>query len=882
MADPVEDVHEPLRRDVRLLGQILGDVIREHASGEIYDAVEKVRTLAKQSRDGDAAATRNLEQFLRNLPVDDAIPVARAFAYFLTLANIAEQHHRVRRRRDHQRDPSGTPQRGSIQDALQRIIAHGETPERIAEVAGQLRIELVFTAHPTEITRRTQLAKHQRVAAALDRLDAPQLTPGERADTHEKLRREISALWLTPNVRRQRPTPEDEARAGFAVIEHTLWDALPTHLRELDRTLYECAGRGLELEASPIRFASWMGGDRDGNPNVTPDSTRRVVWLARWMAADLFLRDVQRLRDELSMATCSPSLRKLVKAAAEPYRAFLRSVREKLDGTRKRAQAELEGQRPPEVPYYADSAQLRRDLNLCYDSLHETGAHLIAQGILTDTLRRVAAFGLELLPLDLRQESARHTQAWDVITQNLGAGTYSQWDEEQRIRFLEQYPTSKGLPQTKDAGAPVTDVLDTLRVAASLPRESLGAYVISMTHAASDIIAVHVLQRAAGVDPPLPVVPLFETLSDLQRAPGIMRRLLDCQTYRGGLRLQGQQVMLGYSDSAKDAGLFAAHWALYEAQVELVSLFRKADVPLTIFHGRGGTVGRGGGGAHAAVLSLPPGAVEGRLRVTEQGEIIHARFGLAGIALRTLELYTSSVLEATLMPPRAPDPAWRSTVETMAQASARGYRDVVQGQPRLPEYFEAATPANELGQLNIGSRPARRQKAPTLENLRAIPWVFGWTQNRMILPGWLGVGDALAAARDSGSWGRVEQMRSQWPFFAATLDMVEMVLAKVDWAVADRYNNALVPSDLQSIGRDLKTRYESTVQLVLKALGHQTLLEGNPVLRRSISVRNPYVDPLNVLQVEYLRRLAETEDPRLNEALLITINGVAHGMRNTG
>ncbi len=877
-----DDPHAPLRADIRLLGDTLGDVIRSQAGDEVFQAVERVRAFSKKGRAGDEDAQDQLQKALRELPIDQAVPVARGFAHFLRLSNIAEQHHRIRRRRDHERDSASGPQRGSLADSFGRLLAAGVDPKEMWRRVCDMHVELVLTAHPTEITRRTVLAKHQRLADLLSDLDHDDLTPPERGRLETTLRREVLALWETDELRRDRPTPEDEARGGYAVIEKVLWDAIPEFLRNLDAQLKEAAGVGLPVDAAPITIGSWMGGDRDGNPNVTPETTRRVVLLARWMAADLYVREINALRDELSVRSATQELRDRAGDDPEPYRAVLRQARDRLEATRDRIEMLLDGGVPQDRPFYQTTAELAEPLELCRGSLAASGMKELADGRLLDILRRLAVFGLHLVRIDLRQEASRHTEALDAITRHLGAGSYAEWDEDERREWLVQAleaPEPAALDGL-NASEPVEDVLETCRVATALPRENLGAYVISMAAAPSDVLAAEYLQRVTGADRPLRVVPLFETLDDLTNAGASVRALLDIPSYRKRVVDAGLEVMVGYSDSAKDAGLLAASWALYRAQEELVAACDEAGVSLTIFHGRGGTVGRGGGPAHAAIGSLPPGSVEGTLRVTEQGEVIQSRFGLPGIALRSLELYATAVLEATLDPPPEPSDAWRDLMDAMAGAARDAYRGVL-ATDGFVDYFRAATPETEISRLNIGSRPAHRGQDGGLDTLRAIPWVFAWTQNRLILPGWLGVGEGLAAGRQRDADGLAGMVRS-WPFLASTLDQVEMVLAKADAWVSGRYDQDLVPAALRPLGDQLRKRYGHTVEEVKRCLGRKDLLEANPVLKRSIRVRNPYVDPLNVLQVEFLRRLRHEDDDAIRRALHLTINGVAQGMRNTG
>ncbi len=877
------DPHKPLRDDIRLLGSLLGDTLRGQAGVELFEAVERVRALSKRARAGDEQAFAELTRALSTMPVESAVPLARAFASFLNLANIAEQHHRIRRRRAYQRDPATPPQRASCEETFRGLIADGVSPEELHRSVSGLQVELVLTAHPTEVMRRTLKQKYDRIAECLALRDRGDLTVFESEELLAALRREIHAIWETDELRRERPTPVDEARWGFVVVEQTLWNVVPRFLRAIDRELRRSTGRPLPVEVAPIRFGSWMGGDRDGNPAVTAQVTEEVCLRARWMAAELLYREIDALRDELSMVEATEELREAARGAREPYREVLRGVRARLLATRRHVEARLAGRSPDPEPIYDDPRQLAETLRLCYRSLVATGEAPIAEGRLTDVLRQLACFGLTLVRLDLRQESARHTEALDALTRHRGAGSYASWDEERRLRFLldELTAPESGWPDDLPASDPVRDVVETFRVAARQPPEALGAYVISMARAPSDVLAVELLQRMAGLAPPLRVVPLFETVDDLRGADRTLRRLLETPWYRDKIG-DRQEVMIGYSDSAKDGGRLAAAWELYTAQERLVEASREHRVHLTLFHGRGGTVGRGGGPIYLAVLSQPPGSVRGRLRVTEQGEMIQAKFGLPGIAARTLELYTTATLRATLRPAPPVPSEWRETMDGLADASREAYRARVTD-PEFIEYFRTVTPVEALGDLNIGSRPARRRPGDGIGTLRAIPWIFAWTQMRLMVPSWLGVGTALEHALREGRQDRLREMFRGWPFFRATIDLIEMVLAKVSPEIAAQYEWRLSPERLRAVGAELRSLFRETAESIRAVTGHERLLEDNPVLRRSIDVRNPYVDPINLVQIELLHRLREApEDERLREALLVTINGVAAGMRNTG
>jgi phosphoenolpyruvate carboxylase len=891
-----KDPHKPLRDDVRLLGELLGETLRRDEGITHFERVERVRALAKLTRTGTGGEDfETLADEMRAMPVDAALPVARSFAHFLNLANIAEQHHRVRRRREIEREPGGRPQQASIEEALPRLMHSGVSGDTLYDAICCLRIELVITAHPTEIMRRTLQHKYNRIADALAGRDRPDLTPLERESLLQAMRREIAGAWHTEEVRRERPSPLDEVRSGMAVFEETIWNAVPEFCRSLDRTLRMVTGRGLPLDVAPIRFGSWIGGDRDGNPSVTPDVTRRAALMSRWTALSLYAREIEALRFELSMTRASEELQARAGGTYEPYRSVLRELQRRAEASLRIAGQELAGvESAPDPMALGDIEDLAEPLRLCDRSLRSAGNDVIADGRLADVLRRVAAFGLTLVRLDVRQEASQHTDAVDAIARHLGMGSYASWPEERRIDFLLNLLTqNRRLPlDGLQADARVTELLDTFRMIAAIPRDSLGAYVITQAGRASDVLAVELLQREAGVKRPLRVVPLFETARDLRASADVMNGLLSIPWYRTRvMRDEGrQEVMVGYSDSAKEIGRLAAAWELYKAQETIVAACRDHDVPITLFHGRGGSVGRGGGPTYLAIQSQPPGSVDGTLRVTEQGEMIQAKFGLPGIAVRTLEVYMTATLEATLSKPRGVDHEWRATMERVAAAARAGFRRTVYDDPRFLRYFSAATPEAELDALHIGSRPARRTSDGGLQTLRAIPWQFAWTQTRLLLASWLGVDEMLGAAVSGADRDVCRRMYREWPFFRSTVDLIEMALAKADAGIAAHYDRYLVGPDLHDLGRELRARLIRAANAVLEITGHTRLLEENAVLRRSIDVRNPYVDPINIIQVELLRRLRqlgqkEPEDAdivQLRRALLVTINGVAAGMRNTG
>lgn len=884
-------VNTPLRDDVRLLGDLLGQCLRQQAGEDLYQTIETIRQASVTTRGEQGAALSSLRDLLS--PLDDAtlLEVARAFSQFLNLSNIAEQHHRERLHRQHQRYPGDPGGDQGIRDVLQRLQEEQIPGDVIEGTLRDLSVELVLTAHPTEVTRRTLIRKYDQMADLLGELDRPDLTDDELAFRREKLYRLILAAWSTDEIRRERPTPVDEAKWGFATIEQSLWQAVPEMVRQLERELAEQGLPQPPADWAPVRLASWMGGDRDGNPNVTAPVTREVLLLARWMAADLYLRDVENLLADLSMETASDELLAETGHSHEPYRVILRQVRQRLKLTRRQMEARVENLPVPEGEGFQRREELLAPLQLIDRSLRAVGLGDIADGDLKNTLRRLNCFGITLLCLDIRQESTRHRDAVDAVTRYLQLGSYADWPEERKQAFLVEELQARrpliddGFYRSEECSDEVAEVLATCRVIAEQGSEGLGAYVISMARAPSDVLAVMLLQKIAGVSEPMRVVPLFETLDDLDNAEDTMSALLAVPFYRQRVA-GGQEVMIGYSDSAKDAGFLGAAWAQYRSQEKLTALFAEHQIPLTLFHGRGGSISRGGSPTRMALLSQPPGSVAGRIRVTEQGEVIRFKYGRPAVAVFNLAQYVAATLEATLLPPRAAKPQWREQMQTLTDVSVAGYRSVVQEEPELVRYLRTVTPETELSRLALGSRPARRKKDAGISSLRAIPWVFAWTQIRLMLPAWLGTGAALEAAQADPEQNRtVQEMVAQWPFFQGVVDMLEMVLAKADLRVAAWYEQRLAGEDvdLARLGEVLRERLTGTVNALSALTGREDLLDNNPVMRWSIRVRDPYTDPLHLLQAELMARLRQQDgDKVLESALMVTIAGIAAGLRNTG
>ncbi|MEI2267500.1 phosphoenolpyruvate carboxylase [Erwinia sp. CGal63] len=883
----MNEQYSAMRSNVSMLGKLLGDTIKDALGENILDRVETIRKLSKSSRAGNDVHRQELLSTLQNLSNDELLPVARAFSQFLNLTNVAEQYHTISPKGE------GANHQELLTKTFERLKQQPNLTEaKIREAIESLSLELVLTAHPTEITRRTLIHKLIEVNNCLKQLDHNDLSDYDRSQIMRRLRQLVAQAWHTDEIRKYRPTPVDEAKWGFAVVENSLWEGVPAFLRELYEQVEASFGVKLPVDFVPVKFTSWMGGDRDGNPNVTAKITRHVLQLSRWKATDLFLRDIAVLVSELSMSECTPEVRELCgnPEALEPYREIMKNLRAQLLATQAYLERRLKGERPSRpANLLISNDQLWEPLYACYQSLQACGMGIIANGQLLDTLRRVKCFGVPLVRIDLRQESTRHTDAIAEITRYLGLGDYASWSEADKQAFLISELTSKRplLPRQWQPGAETQEVLDTCRVAAEAPQGSIAAYVISMAKTPSDVLAVHLLLKEAGIPFAMPVAPLFETLDDLNNANDVMRQLLDIGWYRGFI--QGKQmVMIGYSDSAKDAGVMAASWAQYQAQDSLIKTCEKAGIALTLFHGRGGTIGRGGAPAHAALLSQPPGSLKGGLRVTEQGEMIRFKYGLPEVTISSLTLYTSAILEANLLPPPEPEAAWCGIMDQLSADSCAMYRGYVRENADFVPYFRSATPEQELGKLPLGSRPAKRRASGGVESLRAIPWIFAWTQNRLMLPAWLGAGAALQKAMQAGHQDQLEAMCRNWPFFSTRLGMLEMVFAKADLWLAEYYDQRLVERSLWPLGKQLRDQLDSDIKAVLTIANDAHLMADQPWIAESIALRNVYTDPLNVLQAELLHRSrlqeanGEEPDPRVEQALMVTIAGVAAGMRNTG
>ncbi|KAJ4733094.1 Phosphoenolpyruvate carboxylase [Rhynchospora pubera] len=924
------------------------DILQYLHGSELREMVQECHELSVQyETERDPSRLDELGSVLMSLHPNDAIVVASSFSNMLNLANLAEEVQIAYRRRNKlvKRDFShegSAPTESDIEETLMRLVTDlKKSPQEVFDALKSQTVDLVFTAHPTQSIRRSLLQKHARIRDCLTEYCAKDIFANDKKELDEALQREIRAAFRTDEIRRTPPTPQDEMRAGMSYFHETIWKGVPKFLRRVDTALKKIGiNERIPYSVPLIQFSSWMGGDRDGNPRVTPEVTRDVSLLARMMAANLYNSQIEELMFELSMWRCSEELqiradqierntKRFAKhykefwkpiPPTEPYRVVLGDLRDKLYNTRERSgQLLARGKSDiPEDATFTNVEQFLEPLELCYRSLCSCGDRSIADGSLLDFMRQLSTFGLTLVKLDIRQESDRHTDVMDAITKHLGIGSYREWSEDKRQEWLLSELQSKrplfgsDLPKTDE----ITDVLGTFEVMAELPSDTFAAYIISMATVPSDVLAVELLQRECRVKKPLRVVPLFERLADLEAAPATMARLFSVDGYLDRIDRK-QEVMIGYSDSGKDAGRLSAAWALYKAQEELVKVAKEYGVKLTMFHGRGGTVGRGGGPTHLALLSQPPETINGSLRVTVQGEVIEQAFGEQRLCFRTLQRFTAATLEHGMNPPVPPKPEWRELMDEMAVVATEEYRSIVFKDPRFVEYFRLATPELEYGRMNIGSRPSKRKPSGGIESLRAIPWIFAWTQTRFHLPVWLGFGAAFkhVMQKDSKNIQTLREMYKEWPFFRVTLDLLEMVFAKGDPGIAALYDNLLVSEDLKSFGEKLRANYEETKELLLLVAGHVNLLEADPYLKQRLSLRDSYITTLNVCQAHTLKRMREPQSkeeasprpclskeftnsdkpdelvqlnpaseyaPGLEDTLILTMKGIAAGMRNTG
>ena len=889
-----------LSKTIRLLGEILGNIIKEQEGLSVFNKIEKIRALSKSSRGKRSKNTINrsftkLKREISKLNAKDTLVIARSFSKFLDFSNIAESLFSIHNIHDHNiRKTQETNEIVILEEAILDVFKNKSLSlNKFYETAKNLKIEIVLTAHPTEVKRRTLIQKYAKVNHLLDsfnnlRIFTKQNINLEKNLLQNNLHEEITSVWKTDEIKRSRPTPVEEAKWGLAVIEDSLWNAIPKICSRFNNSVKYYTNKDLPINFSPIVFGSWMGGDRDGNPNVTAKTTKEVILLSRWEAANLYEKEFTKLIQSLSLHDCSKKIKKVVGKTRVPYRVFLRPIRNKLNQTQKEIESCLKENRKPKQTLLVQSInEIIQPLNDVYRSLSLVKCQIIADGIVLDLIRRAHTFGLNLTKLDIRQEAARHYKLITSVCKKLGIADYSKLSEEAKIQFLsKEYKSRRPLiPQNIKLDADDRETWKTFKMISESPRECLGAYVISMASNVSDILVVMLLQKEAGIKSCLRIVPLFETLSDLQNSHIVMENLFKHSWYVNYFK-KNQEIMIGYSDSSKDAGKFAASWAQYCAQEKLGNIATKYNIKLTLFHGRGGSVGRGGGPVYAALLSQPPGTVNARTRVTEQGEVIQQKYGSESLAEYSLGTYIGAVLEATLSPPIQPKKEWRNLMDEMSILSSESYRGYLNNNKNFLRYFDEITPKNILGKLYIGSRPSKRKKSQDIKDLRAIPWVFAWTQIRLVLPAWLGTTEALQLASRGKNKLILKDMLYRWPFFYEMMDMLDMILTKTNQRVIEYYEECLADNDLKKIGRNLRKNLSLLIGLNKKLIPSH-ILNQRKEFRKSILVRDTYAEILNLLQANIMLRLSKKNIDRkqkeiLMEAMIVTISGISAAMKNTG
>ncbi|MDD3352151.1 phosphoenolpyruvate carboxylase [Zoogloea sp.] len=913
-----DDKDLPLRDDIRLLGRVLGDTVRAQEGEAVFDLVESIRQSSiRFRRHEDHAARRELEATLDSLSRDQTIDVVRAFSYFSHLSNIAEDQHHIRRSRAHQIAGSA-PREGSLAHALERAFAAGLGSPELVSFFDTANIVPVLTAHPTEVQRKSILNCQMVIARLLDERDRMQLTPEEQDINQEALRRAVLTLWQTRMLRTEKLSVMDEVSNGLSYFDYTFLRELPRLYASVEDRLAanDRTWGALELP-NFMRVGSWIGGDRDGNPFVTAEVLEKTLATQAEKVLTHYMDEVHTLGSQLSIAqglvSASDALLRLAEASPdgsphrsdEPYRRALTGVYARLAATYQ----QLLGHQPPRhavgpAAPYAGPDELADELDVVHRSLTANGLSALSRGRLRHLRRAVSVFGFHLAPIDLRQNSDVHERVVAELLQAADpAKDYLALDEAGRTAvLLEELATARPL------ASPWIEYSEETRGELAIFRAARAAHlrygkaavpncIISKTDDVSDILEVAVLAKESGLlrhaegvlD--VNIIPLFETIGDLQNAAGVMDRLFSIPAYMALLesRRKEQEVMLGYSDSNKDGGFLTSGWELYKAEIGLVDTFARNKVRLRLFHGRGGSVGRGGGPSYQAILAQPGGAVQGQIRLTEQGEVIASKYANPEVGRRNLEVLASATLEATLFAPRdpAPRPEYLEAMDELSDAAFKAYRNLVYETDGFERYFWESTVISEIAALNIGSRPASRKKSTAIEDLRAIPWVFSWAQCRLMLPGWYGLGTAVkayVARHGEAGLARLQAMHREWSFFATLLSNMDMVLAKSDIAIASRYADLVHDKALRNrIFPRIEQEHAITVEMLLSITGQQELLDANPLLKRSIHNRYPYLDPLNHVQVELLHRYREGhQDERIRRGILLSINGIAAGLRNSG
>jgi phosphoenolpyruvate carboxylase len=913
-ADHALEEDARLRNDIRLLGRILGDTVRDQEGANVFDLVERIRqTSIRFHRDEDRAARSELEQILDGMSISTTVVIVRAFSYFSHLANIAEDQNTIRQMRTRSA-AKGAPRAGVLADTLAMAVAAGVTPAELRQFFGNALVSPVLTAHPTEVRRKSTMDREMEVAYLLDRRERVQLTPDEAEASDEQLRRAVLTLWQTNLLRRTKLTVLDEVANGLSFYDYTFLQEVPRLICALEDKLNAGEEAAGEI-ASFLRMGSWIGGDRDGNPFVTADVMRGTLRMQSSRVLQFYLEELHALGAELSIAAhladVSAELRALAECSpdtsphreGEPYRLAVSGIYARLSATAKQLNVEVVRRPVGEGAPYGSVAELQADLDVLDRSLIANNARVIARGRLRLLRRAVDCFGFHLARLDIRQNSAVHERTVaELFDAAMPGMSYLALNEESRVALLSNElrnarPLASNFIKYSEETAGEFAVFQAAAEAhARFGHDVIPQCIISMCKGMSDMLEVALLLKEVGLMHPsgrcaINIVPLFETIEDLQACSGIMDRMLSLHDYRKLVDSRGgvQEVMLGYSDSNKDGGFITSGWELYKAEIGLVEVFERHGVRLRLFHGRGGSVGRGGGPSYEAIIAQPGGAVNGQIRITEQGEIISSKYSNAEVGRSNLEILAAATLEASLLHPRQPAPKLEYLVamDELSDLAFKAYRGLVYETDGFVDYFWNSTVINEIATLNIGSRPASRKQTRAIEDLRAIPWVFSWAQCRLMLPGWYGFGHAVETwikAHPEKGMPFLKELYREWPFFRMLLSNMDMVLAKSSIAIASRYAELVPDVALREriFGR-IRREHDLVIKILLDIMGQNRLLQGNPLLERSVRHRFPYLDPLNHVQVELLKEhRAQNPDEQVLRGIQITINGISAGLRNTG
>ena len=879
-----------LRDDVRLLGNILGNVIKKQEGQTFYNLVEKIRKLSKANRANikQKDSYKKISKTLSQINPSNTYKLTRAFSHFMNFINLAESIDASRTLDEFENNKAKANKNIFIEEIFEELFKDRKiSSNKIFNTAKNLNIGIVLTAHPTEVKRRTLIQKYHNITELLEQRELMKSFPSKQKIIDRKLYDEITIIWNTDDLKRTKPSPFDEARWGLAIIEDSLWETIPKVYRRLNSIFVKNMGKGLPKNFNPIEFGSWMGGDRDGNPNVTAEVTKEVILLSRWEAAKLYEKSLTKLIRSYSMGKCSKEIKKKTGESFEPYRVYLRPLRDKMRITHRSIEQHLVYNKPLNEKILLNSREeILKPLRVVRKSLEENQNENLASGELLDLMRRAKCFGINLARLDIRQESSRHSQLIAEYIKRKYQQNYYKWSEKKKIKFLANQIKKKRnlLTNFEFKNKENKEVWSTFKTISKQPDECLGAYVISMTSSISDIVTVSFLQKEAQIKNKLRVVPLFETLDDLINSKAIMNSLFQEKWYRKLINNK-QEVMIGYSDSSKDAGKICASWHQYKAQEEIVKLAKKFKIDVTFFHGRGGSAGRGGGPIQATLRSQPPYSVNGKIRITDQGEVIQQKYGYEPLAKYNLCSYIGAVTEATLNPPPAPKKNWRDLIEKMSDISKSSYRKNINQNSDFIRYFKTVTPHVSLGKLLIGSRPSKRKNVDNIKSLRAIPWVFAWTQIRLMLPAWLGSAEALRYSSIKKFKSTLLDMEKNWPFFNSMLDILDMVISKVDPEISKVYEKYLADHKLIRIGKKLRYQF-ATIKKLNKKITPKEIINARKQFRNIIVARNIYTEVLNVIQPIVISKLKITKGKEnkknLNDALLTSIAGISAAMKNTG